>query len=276
MGILDWWQSKPTSYCHGYLRRNPKILPVSGVNLVCGWNETLSQLRIASKTFDTVRLWCSRFNGQFLKGKDSFTPIVSEMPEELKLIPILFDQRFIKPIKDKIKEWLNYWLQDKFQKKYLYLDVCNEPRPWKYPWLKKFLVDVLGKCRRLAPDLPLCVGFGGKAIYVDQDFVESVISLCDVVTFHHYESDPAKYVSLFRDLLEFYTSFHKPVVVTEFNVGAGEKEQACWLANILNEIKKADIEGYCVHDLKEPPQTGLQWGIYRQDWTPKKCFKLFP
>lgn len=276
---MSGWEGcfkRPQTYCKGYLERNPKELQVSGVNIEGNRYDVLEELNVASKTFNTVRFMCWRFIDSFLKGEDLFRDIVSEMPSNIKLVPQLFGRDLSGKLeKDRVYEWLDYWFQKDFEQKYLYIDVYNEPRPWENPMERQFVTEMLNRCRDITK-LPLSVGFAVGTPLKDRKFVEEVTNLCDLSTFHYYNKNPESYITGIKTLIRYYESLGKPIIVSEFGQVANEREQACWLANILNEIKEADVEGYCVHSLRTPEHWHLDWGIYCYDWTPKQSLELFP
>lgn len=251
------------------------LLDIRGVNIVGGLKDFTIEAEFAARTFNTVRFRCNRFLKSFVEGEDAFTPLLQTLPSEIKLIPMLFNginkaagiRRLIEL--GQLDEWIEYWMNPEFQSRFLFIDLCNEPSNNK--WQLDFLRDIFPRVKEWAIT-PLTIGFHCRQ---DRRLIEMVESMCEVHSPHFYYPLQS-YLREFKSLLDYYWRFNKPIVIGEFNVNLkDEKEQTCWLANVLNEIKNAELQGYCVHCLKEP-NPSLNWGIYRNKWTPKKALSVFP
>jgi hypothetical protein len=263
------------------LQGNPTVPAVHGVNIAGGAEEMPLELSKASQKFNVVRFLTTRFLSDFLAGNDSFSRILPSIPSNVKLVPTIFNmvgseaQTVEYLIQNgKVSDWIQYWLKPEFQQHYLYIDVCNEPQPELSgnEWESTFLHEQIAYIKTLTA-LPITIGFHKST---PQTIAQEFIPEIDIVNFHFY-SQNTTYIDEFKAKLSFYQSFGKPVVVEEFNLNsANEAAQATWVRNVLDVIKTSGIEGYMVWDLREPPQTGLYWGIYRSDWSPKPCVQLFP
>lgn len=276
-------REKQPDYCaFGYLQRDPTELEVQGVNVVGSSQDMPYELEVASERFNTVRFWCTRFLEEWLDGKDSFASVLETLPDGVRLIPVLFSCGTYNGIMKNLTveqqhAWVDYWMQ--FQDSFLYIDVFNEPflQPCREvaDWLKTTLEYV--KDRAV---VPISVGFAlsngePKEVYLQR--VREIEPYCDLMSFHFYGKGE-KYRETLVCAIEFYRGFGKLVVVSEFNNDSGEREQACWLSNVLHVIKGLNVMGCCVHNLHEPLHLDPEppWGIYRRDWTAKPCVELFP
>lgn len=279
-------------------QREPTILEISGVNLVDSWESLPSQIQIALDTgFNTVRFRCDRFLGSFLQGLDEFTPIFERMPDEVKLIPMLFRVQWMDVFtvlkeEDRFEEWLDFWLQPAFQQKYATIEVMNEPFLKNHQWDILSLEDLreLTHDVRVKSTVPVSIGFAYRLdqswdVYEEQ--VKYLEPYLDWMSWHVYDEQDG-YLERIQWTIDWLRQFNKPILISEFNSRGGateehpeyysEQNQTTWIAHVLRLFKQAKIKGYAFHNLREPShlEPYPPWGIYRRDWTPKPCATLFP
>jgi hypothetical protein len=258
-----------------------RSLDIMGVNIVGAGSDIPVELDVAHRTFNSVRFRSWRFLRSFLDGHDLFTPISNQLPEGIKLVPMLFQGlgggEMMVQLRNrrKLLDWLDFWLKDEHLEKYRYIDVCNEPRTISHPWQREFIVKMLQEVKGRVGNIPVTTGLAFDTFVKDINLFDDVAPYCDYVAFHFY-SPTRKFEENLLKAIRFCRDFGKPIVISEFNRNVeNERQQSRWLSKVLNVMRDEWIKGYFVHNLREP-NPKLHWGIYYKDWTPKKCVGLFP
>lgn len=140
-------------------------------------------------------------------------------------------------------------------------DLKNEPdldddRPATRAEVRAWLAHVARQVRALDPVTPHTIGWSTAAEAIDS------APVVDVVSFHHY-APAADLAEALPAVLQAASG--RPVVLSEFGLptwnslwpgGHTEAEQARYYADVLSEVRQANLAGYLawtLHDLAAPP-----------------------